>query len=265
MIASGQGTRKARRKPTPDPRHTYHDPGGDVQTGGPRQLERAQTYRTSRPYYETYKDVWQGTPPVKENQAEFTKLYKARKKEPHGPKRKQLTAQMMLNFRDEDKLWQQGPDVLSNEAFTKYSGNLWKRARKFFPNPQDEPSVKFDYSQDMPENFYAWVNPGSDQNTVNVHPYVAREFMERNRLARGPAPSVLLHEWTHTRQPMEQLGDTSLIEGGADDMRAYIAKKLGIPLSGDYGISDNPQYQKYAAQVRKRGLPWILRGQFQGS
>jgi len=265
MIASGQGTRRARRKPTPDPRHTYHDPGGDVQTGGPHQLERAQAYRTSRPYYQTYKDVWEGSAPVKENQAEFSKLYKARKKAPHGPNRKQITAQMMLNLRDEDKLWRQGPDILSNEAYTKYSGNLWKRARKFFPRPGDQPDIRFDYSQDMPRNVYAWVDPGAHQNLVNVHPDVARQFMQIDPEMRGAAPSVLLHEWTHTRQPLEQLGDRGLIEGGADDMRAYIAKKLGIPLSGDYGISDNPQYRDFAAQVRKRGLPWILRGQFQGS
>lgn len=227
-------------------------PGGDVQSGGPRQLERAQAYRTSRPYYRTYRQVWAGTPKVKGTEAALQRAGPPARK---GDKRAQADYQHHLRLYNREL--RHGPDILSSEAYGKYAKGLWGRAGKFYPHPQDMPKTVVDYDPAQRKRALAWVM--HDQpNVVHVSPETTRMFMGSKGL-RGPSETVPLHEWAHTRQPLNERSMATL-EGGAEAVDRLIARRLKLP----YIKSPDPNYRRWAGKARRRGKGYLLKGQYRG-
>lgn len=269
MIARDPIVKRARRKPEVPERNSFSfsGPRGDVQTGGPDQMKKAQTYRTSRPYYHTYRQVFSDTPPVEHVKAEGRRSHdmklKAQKLKSTQP---QLSKHLLANANRMDQkgaaeyydALRHGPDILSTEAYNKYANQLWRKAGSYYP-PGKQPGLEVDYNDPNSSWAYAWVHP-ENRNLVHVRDDVPRQFMGPDLPGvRGPSESVLLHEWAHTRQSPETLRDQPKREGGAQALDQLLAKKLGIP----FEQTQDPNYLRWAKRARRKGTDYLLRGQFQ--
>jgi len=257
-------------------------PHGDVQTGGPRQLERAQRYRTSRPYYRTYRQVWTGTPPVQRTIAGQRRgsllreqAFKIKAKHPRRSEELFTKGELLsqANYNRYDDLMRHGPDILSTEAYRKYAKNLWKRAGHFYPRGIGKrPKLKIGYNDPQAAWAYAWVKPGSRsrRNVVHVQPEIPRMFMGpkgrggrspdtgKALLFRGPSESVLLHEWAHTRQSPRTLRNAPKREGGAQAIDKALARKLHIP----FQETEDPDYLRWERRAKRKGRKYVFHGQF---
>jgi hypothetical protein len=235
--------------------------GGDV-AGDPQGYKRASTYRTSRPYYHTYRQVWSQSPGVKRATGQLRRGNELLGRGERAPKkpvsaRDRALGALLLRAggRDLQKQYQRGPDKLSGEAYDKYATRLWKRAGKYYPEPKRRPQTKVDYG---PESKWAnaWVMP-STPDVVHVAPVTTRAFMGPKG-ARGRSESVLLHEWAHTRQPNgERRRPKSIEEGGAEAVNQLLAKRLHVPYTPAVA-----NYMRWARRARGKGKGYVLKGQY---
>jgi hypothetical protein len=255
-------------------------PHGDVQTGGPRQLERAQAYRTSRPYYRTYRTVWGGSAPVQHAMHDIWKTSALaeraaaiKNRDKRGEAQINISAREVAAQARYDKLLRRGPDRLSTEAYRKYANSLWKRAGHFYPRGiGKQPKLKIGYDDPQASSAYAWVEPGSRRrrNVVHVQPEIPRAFMSpkgkgsrspvtgKRLLFRGPSESVLLHEWAHTRQSPRTLRNQPKREGGAQALDQALARKLHIP----FEQTQDRAYLRWTRRARRKGRKYVFHGQF---
>lgn len=211
---------------------------------------RAERYRTSRPYYKTFRTVWGQNPQVKRAERTAQRAYQAAAL--LGGER--AAGVRVQGMRPIEREMRRGPDVLAGEAYDKYAKHLWKLASRYYPDSKNRPGSKLDYGPRPRERAVAWVMH-NQPNVVHIAPETVRQFMAPKGF-RGQAPSVLLHEWAHTRQPLGQRSRATL-EGGAEAVEQLLAKRLGVP----YGRS-SPEYLRWAAQQRRKGKRYLLKGQY---
>lgn len=242
---------QAAARPAPRARPVRATPPADIKSNADRK--RAADYRTSRPYYRTYRSVWHQTPKVQRTEAALKATYVPGAKS--SPER-------LHNLRVYDRELRQGPDVLSSEAYQKYAKGLWGRAGKYYPRPHDMPKTVVDYDPAQRKHALAWVK-NLNPEVVHVSPEITRMFMgPKEPGLRGPSETVPLHEWAHTRQPLGlKVSDQALTEGGAEAVDRLISKRLKLP----YTPSPSARYRRWARLARKRGKGYLLKGQYQPS
>jgi hypothetical protein len=137
---------------------------------------------------------------------------------------------------------------------TKQANALWNTAKRFYGGKQP----RLDINQ-LPGRVLGSAFLGS--KGINVSSNLASVASGTNPNARRVLANVLLHEWTHARQPLGHgrgTGQTTpLIEGGADAYAHYVADALKI--------KHDPGYAHYINFVNKHlGQNWIRHGQFMG-
>lgn len=155
----------------------------------------------------------------------------------------------------EADLQQESPDRAAAYQVMK---DMWREVGGYFPNAKRMPDVEF-----WPSMYNRDAAAETTQEGVVRWPEWASK-----RLARGRHPdndyveSALVHEWAHAHQAPGVFADPALREGAAEAFAAALMPVLARRAGRRFSDRTERTYPRERDAAYKRGLDFILRGQF---